>query len=64
MGLAKTVAPSFKNLPDTYPDPQLSFHPYPKGVLIQSLQTQDTLGFFRSIAERNLNQISKKGEAN
>ena len=40
MGLAKTVAPSFKNLPDRLSKPQLYFHPNPEGVLTQSPQTQ------------------------
>ena len=40
MGLAKTVAPSFKNLSDRLdPDPQLYFHPNPEGVLIVSSDT-------------------------
>ena len=41
MSLAKTVAPSFKNLPHRLPDPQLYFHPNPEGVLTQSPQTQN-----------------------
>ena len=41
MGLVKTVAPSFRNLPDRLSRPAALFHPNPEGVLIQSLQTEN-----------------------
>ena len=54
-GLAKTVAPSFKNLPD-YPAPQLYFHPNPEGVL-----TLFILGFFGRSSAKEGGGGNRKG---
>ena len=72
IGLAKTVAPSFKNLPDRLSRlvALISFKSWRSFNTVSSdptLNLKLDLGyfrFFRSIAELNLNQISKKGEAN
>ena len=72
IGLAKTIVPSFKNLLDTLSRPAALFSS--KSWRSVNTVSSDTtlnlnldLAYFRiflSIAEPNLNQISKKREAN